>query len=163
MNSQPRPAASCRWGAAASGARSRWPTRRWVAGDSQRLPAGRPSSTSCRERTRPSTANRRILQYLSKHFHADDIALNAWCGTWISAGFDALEALLAQDKFRDAFCFDMAPTLADVYLVPQIESARRFKVDMSQWPLISEVDAACASLPAFALAAPLAQPDAASV
>jgi maleylpyruvate isomerase len=27
-----------------------------------------------------------------------------------------------------------APTLADVYLVPQVESARRFKVDMSRCP-----------------------------
>ncbi|MGJ7491491.1 maleylacetoacetate isomerase [Variovorax sp. ZT4R33] len=107
--------------------------------------------------------NRRILQYLREHFGADDIALNAWCGTWISAGFDALEALLAQDKARSAFCFGTAPTLADVYLVPQTESARRFGLDVSRWPLISEVDAVCAKLPAFAQAAPLAQPDAALV
>jgi maleylpyruvate isomerase len=32
---------------------------------------------------------------------------------------------------------------------------------MAAWPLISAIDAACAQLPAFAQAAPLAQPDAA--
>lgn len=39
--------------------------------------------------------------------------------------------------------------MADVYLVPQVESARRFGVDMARWPLISAIDAAC-MLPAFA-------------
>ena len=53
-----------------------------------------------------------------------------------------------------------APSLADVYLIPQVESARRFGVDMAAWPLIREVDTACAELPAFARAAPAAQPDA---
>ena len=105
--------------------------------------------------------NRRILQYLRKQFGADESAVNAWCGTWISAGFDALEALLAQEKARSGFCFGSAPTLADVYLVPQVESARRFGVDMARWPLLCEVDAVCATLPAFAQAAPAAQPDAA--
>ena len=59
------------------------------------------------------------------------------------------------------FCFGQAPTLADVYLVPQVESSRRFKVDMNRWPRISAIDAACASIPAFAQAAPMQQPDAA--
>jgi len=47
-----------------------------------------------------------------------------------------------------------------VYLIPQVESARRFKVDMSRWPLISAVDAACNALDAFQQAAPSVQPDA---
>ena len=104
--------------------------------------------------------NRRILQYLRQQFGADEAAINAWCATWITAGFDALEALLAQDSTRGSFCFGGAPSMADVYLVPQVESARRFGVDMGRWPLISAVDAACHALPAFAQAAPLAQPDA---
>ena len=104
--------------------------------------------------------NRRILQYLRKSFGANEDAVNAWCGTWIGAGFDAIEALLAQDKARGAFCFGNAPSMADVYLIPQVESARRFNVDLARWPLISAVDHACGELPAFAQAAPLAQPDA---
>jgi len=104
--------------------------------------------------------NRRILETLRKQFGCDEAAINAWCGTWIAAGFDAIEALLAADTARGDFCFGGAPTLADVYLVPQVESARRFGVDLSRWPLISAVDAACAQLPAFADAAPMKQPDA---
>ena len=104
--------------------------------------------------------NRRILEALRRDFGADETAVQRWCATWISAGFDAIEALLAADPRRGDFCFGGAPTLADVYLVPQGESARRFKVDMGRWPLIGAVDAACLRLPAFRDAAPSAQPDA---
>ncbi|MDD2728921.1 maleylacetoacetate isomerase [Malikia sp.] len=104
--------------------------------------------------------NRRILEYLRKTFGADDEAINAWCGTWISAGFDAYEALLAADANRGRFSHGDQPTIADCYLIPQVESARRFKVDLSRWPLISAIDAACGELEAFSKAAPAAQPDA---
>ncbi len=104
--------------------------------------------------------NRRILETLRHDFGADDVAVNRWCATWIGAGFDAIEALLASDPQRGEFCFGKAPTLADVYLVPQVESARRFKVDIGLWPRIGAIDAACAPLGAFRDAAPAAQPDA---
>lgn len=104
--------------------------------------------------------NRRILQALRQRFGADEAAVNAWCGSWIAAGFDAIEALLAADTTRARFCFGTAPTLADVHLVPQVESARRFGVDLARWPRIVAVDAACAGIEAFARAAPARQPDA---
>jgi maleylpyruvate isomerase len=104
--------------------------------------------------------NRRILEALRHRFGADEAAVNDWCGTWISAGFDTIETLLAADTRRGDFCFGNTPTLADVYLVPQVEGARRFKVDIARWPRIQAVDAACGQLEAFRKAAPAAQPDA---
>jgi maleylpyruvate isomerase len=44
--------------------------------------------------------------------------------------------------------------------VPQVESARRFNVDVARWPRIAAVDTACAALEAFSTAAPARQPDA---
>ena len=105
--------------------------------------------------------NRRILEALRHSFGANDDAINQWCGTWISAGFDAYEALLAADPHRGRFSHGDAPTLADCYLIPQIESARRFKVDLTRWPLIMAVEQACMALEAFQKAAPSQQPDAA--
>ena len=105
--------------------------------------------------------NRRILEYLRHTFGTNDDAINAWCGTWISAGFDAYEALLAADTKRGSFSHGDAPTIADCYLIPQIESARRFKVDLTKWPLIMAVEKACMELEAFQKAAPSQQPDAA--
>ena len=104
--------------------------------------------------------NRRILEYLRHNMGANEDAINAWCGTWITAGFDAYEALLAADTQRGRFSHGDAPTLADCYLVPQIESARRFKVDLSRWPLILGIEQACMALEAFQKAAPGQQPDA---
>lgn len=104
--------------------------------------------------------NRRILEYLRKQLGANEDAINAWCATWITDGFNAYETLLAADKTRGAFSYGNTPTLADVYLIPQVESARRFKVDLTQWPLISSVEKACMSLEAFQRAAPSQQPDA---
>ncbi|MBA4256818.1 MAG: maleylacetoacetate isomerase [Polaromonas sp.] len=98
--------------------------------------------------------NRRILEYLRHTFGADDTAINTWCGTWIGDGFDAFEALIASRASNGSYCFGDTPTLADVYLIPQVESARRFQVDVSRWPRIAAIDAACAQLPAFADAAP---------
>ena len=104
--------------------------------------------------------NRRILETLRKQFGANEEAVNAWCATWISAGFDAYEALIAADAQRGRFSFGDTPTLADVYLIPQVESARRFKVDLTQWPHIMAVEKACMELDAFQKAAPGQQPDA---
>ncbi len=97
---------------------------------------------------------------LRNDFGADDAAVNRWCATWIAAGFDTIEALLAADPHRVEFCFGNSPALADVYLVPQGESARRFKVDLTRWPRLLGVDEACSSFEAFVKAAPAAQPDA---
>ena len=104
--------------------------------------------------------NRRILQYLRQQFGASEDAINAWCSRWISDGFDAYESMLSRDPERGAFSCGDSPSMADLYLVPQVESARRFNVDLSRWPLISAIDAACMALPAFADAAPLRQADA---
>ena len=104
--------------------------------------------------------NRRILEYLRHNLKTDEAAINTWCGHWITQGFDAYEALLAADPKRAGFSFGDRPGLADVYLVPQVESARRFKLDMARWPLITAVDAACMALEAFQKAAPAQQPDA---
>ena len=104
--------------------------------------------------------NRRILETLRRTFGCDEAAVQRWCATWIEAGFDAIEALLAADRRRGAFSFGDAPTLADVYLVPQVESARRFNVDLAPYPNILAIDAACGDLDAFRRAAPQMQPDA---
>ncbi len=105
--------------------------------------------------------NRRILEKLRHDLGADEAAVLRWCATWIEAGFDSIEALLAADPRRGDFCFGNSPTLADVYLIPQVESARRFKVDMGRWPRVQAIDAACGKLGVFREAVPGAQPDAA--
>ncbi len=133
-------------------------------------PALLPSHIDARARVRALAAivgcdvhpinNRRILEALRHQFGADEAAVQRWCATWITDGFDALEALLAGDTQRGDFCFGGAPTIADVYLVPQIESARRFELDIGRWPNVLAIDKACGRIEAFRKAAPAGQPDA---
>jgi maleylpyruvate isomerase len=39
--------------------------------------------------------NRRILEYLRGTLGCDEGTINTWCATWITAGFDTIEALIA--------------------------------------------------------------------
>ncbi len=104
--------------------------------------------------------NRRVLEYLRKRLFTSETEVTVWCATWIHAGFEALEQMLRHDWRRGRFCFGDSPTLADVYLVPQVESSRRFFVDLSLYPTIMAIEQACAELDAFRRAAPDMQPDA---
>ena len=58
------------------------------------------------------------------------------------------------------FLFGGAPTLAEVYLLPQMANARRFGVDLAPYPRLVAADAAARALPEFERAAPEHQPDA---
>lgn len=99
--------------------------------------------------------NKRILAYLRHELGQDETAVQAWIANWIQKGFSAIETLLAHDtKRHPGLCFGDTPTLADVYLVPQVYSARRFNVDLSAFPLIVAVDAHCNRLDAFKRAHP---------
>ncbi len=96
------------------------------------------------------------LKYLRSSFAADDAACAAWVGHWISHGFTGVEALIDGGEF----CFGTSPTLADVYLVPQVFAANRFKVNLDAFPKIRRAASHCAAIEAFAKAAPDQQPDA---
>ena len=102
--------------------------------------------------------NLRVLKALKDDFGADQAATDAWAARWITAGFDALETLVA--RHGDGWCFGAAPTLADCYLIPQLYSARRFNVALDPWPRLRAIEAAAEAHPAFAAAHPDRQPDA---
>ena len=87
----------------------------------------------------------------------DKDAVQGWARTVIEEGLDAYEQRLARTAGR--FSFGDSPTLADVFLVPQLGNARRFGARLD-WPRILAVEAACRELAAFAAAAPEVQPDA---
>lgn len=104
--------------------------------------------------------NLRVLNALRDTFAADETAVKHWCARWITAGFSALEQRLASDGHRGRYACGDAPSLADVYLVPQVYSARRFEVDLSPFPRIVEIDDACRELEPFRAAEPGNQADA---
>jgi maleylpyruvate isomerase len=86
-------------------------------------------------------------QAIARHFNARGLA----------------ELELVARETAGTFLVGGALSLADVCLVPQLYSARRFGVDTAAYPTLARVEAACAALPAFRGAHPDAQADATPV
>ena len=106
--------------------------------------------------------NLSVTGYLRETVRADEAAIKLWLHHWISRGLSAFEALLTRQLQPGDFCLGATPTLADVCLVPQCYSARRFGIEPAVWPRIARIEQACAALSAFQRAAPEQQPDAVS-
>jgi len=104
--------------------------------------------------------NLRVLRYLTGTLGVSDAQKDGWYRYWCDTGLEALERRLAADAATGGFCHGDAPTLADVFLVPQMANARRMAVDLAGFPTLVRIDATCQALPAFADAAPARQPDA---
>lgn len=96
--------------------------------------------------------NLRILSAIRGDFEATNPQVKAWITRWITQGFAALEVLVAHHGGR--FAFGDTPTLADCYLVPQLDSAERYKVDMTPYPRICAAGAAARALPEVEAARP---------
>lgn len=105
--------------------------------------------------------NLRVLQYLKRELNLDEGARERWYRHWIATGFTSFEASLAAGGMG-RFCHGDAPGLADTCLIPQLFNARRFDCDLTAYPRMLAIEAACAALPAFAAAHPARQPDAES-
>jgi maleylpyruvate isomerase len=103
--------------------------------------------------------NLRVLKYLVGELGADEAAKLTWYRHWVTEGFGALEAMVTREAGSGDFCHGDTPTLADLCLVPQVFNAERFECDLSAYPRIRRITANCRALPAFAEAAPGAQPD----
>ncbi len=104
--------------------------------------------------------NLRILNYLEYNLAIDEPKRNAWYQHWVAEGLRALEEKLAFEQKHGEYCLANSPTLADVCLVPQMANARRFKCDLSNYPILTAIDAKCRELKSFVDAAPENQPDA---
>jgi maleylacetoacetate isomerase len=98
--------------------------------------------------------NLRVLQHLESTLGIAQAARDEWYRHWIATGFAALEEALGRDASRGRFCFGDQPGMADACLVPQVYNARRYSVDLTPYPRIVAIDAACRELPAFESAAP---------
>ena len=102
--------------------------------------------------------NLSVLNYLKGPLRAGAEEVNAWYRTWIKRGFESLETVL--ERHAGDCCFGDQPTFADCCLVPQVFNARRFEVDLGDFPTVCRVSDHCSGLEPFAAAHPARQPDA---
>ena len=104
--------------------------------------------------------NLRVLQYFENEWNVPQPERDEWVRHWIVDGFTAAEAMLADHPSTGEHCEGNTPGYADCCLIPQIYNARRFGVDMDQFPTMQRIEATCLALPAFDAARPERQPDA---
>lgn len=102
--------------------------------------------------------NLRVLQYLKAPLACTETQRNNWYQHWISVGLKGLEVQLQDSNAQ--FCFGDSASLADCCLIPQIYNAKRFNIDLTDYPKIESIYAHCNRLSAFQDAAPDAQQDA---
>jgi len=101
--------------------------------------------------------NLRVLSYLEEKLHLSEQARDHWYAHWVREGFRSLEPMLAERE-TGRFCHGDSPSLADVFLVPQVVNAQRFKVDLADFPRLVGIFEQCMKLPAFERAHPAKHP-----
>ena len=102
--------------------------------------------------------NQPVLKYLRDELRQEREAVTRWYHHWLARTFEPVEARLDQYESGD-FLFDR-PGLFETILVPQLYNARRFGLDLTPYPRITRIDAACTRVDPFIAAHPDNQPDA---
>lgn len=101
--------------------------------------------------------NLKVLQKIERDFNGNQDTKNKWAHYWIQDGFMALEKVLL--KLAGNYSYKNKLSAADCFVVPQVFNAKRFNVDLAQFPTIQRIFDSCMNVPAFSKAAPENQPD----
>jgi len=104
--------------------------------------------------------NLRVLRHLVGALQFDEAAKTAWARHWIERGLAVVEARLQAKPARSRFCWGDTPGYADCLLWPQVFNAQRFGVDLTPFPAVNAVVAACEADPRLAATHPSRVPDA---
>jgi|NOAtaT_6_FD_contig_41_4593656_length_594_multi_5_in_0_out_0_2 maleylacetoacetate isomerase len=99
--------------------------------------------------------NLRLLDMIDTKYKGDK---QEFATHWVTKGLGTLEEILKTSKGK--YCFGDQITIADCYLIPQIQGAiMRFGIKIDDFPNIKAVHDNLKDLPAFEKAHPKNQPD----
>ena len=101
--------------------------------------------------------NLRVVSHLKMHYEFSEDMAVAWMHHWMHTTFVALEQAI---DTASNYCFGNEPTLADVFLVPQVFNAQRWGLDLSPYPTLVKVSEFANQQSAFMQAHPNNQSDA---
>ncbi len=103
--------------------------------------------------------NLRVLRYLTHSLGHDEAAIATWSNHWIAAGFEALEKLLAEDRWTGGFCYGDTQFLPKSRSCSQVVNAERYRLDLTPYATITRIFRRCMELEPFLAAHPDNQPD----
>jgi maleylacetoacetate isomerase len=120
----------------------------------------------CRVRALVEIVNAGIqpLQNLNvtQRLPGDAAAKDEWIRHYIAKGLGAFERAIHMNVaagFTGDFSFGSSLTAADLFLIPQLAAARRFKVDLAPFARVVRAEAMALAVPGLDAAAPERQPD----
>ena len=88
--------------------------------------------------------NLRVLNYLRTNLQQTEDEVGSWYRHWISVGLTSLEQQISTSQFYSGeFVFGTQFTLADLCLLPQLVSARRFQGTLDSYPTLLKIEAHC--------------------
>jgi maleylacetoacetate isomerase/maleylpyruvate isomerase len=102
-------------------------------------------------------SNLKVLQYLEKNHQYTQEQKEQWISHWYPKGLIALETWLKKNSKQ--YCFGDQISYADCFLVPLVFTCVRFKVDLTNYPLILKINENCLKVDAFKKAHPFNQID----
>lgn len=91
----------------------------------------------------------RVHVYLRDVLGVDAGRRRRWFEHWLLEGLDAIELWLTADAGSRRFAVGDTVSIADVCLVPQLDLARRNRIDVEEFPRLAALERACMALPAF--------------
>lgn len=103
--------------------------------------------------------NLHVAKYVEALIPDKDRVRADWMAHFIKKGLDGFEGLLVRQP-ASPFASGTAPGLVDCCLVPQLYNARRWGIDISNYPLLAKIELNCLALSAFDAARPEEQKDA---
>lgn len=102
--------------------------------------------------------NLKVFQFLNKQYQIRAVE-DGWYEHWLLNGLNVLEEILPETVIDTGYCFGNAPTMADIFLIPQLYNAKRFNMPIATFPKLFAVNQHCLTIPAFIKASPEQQTD----
>src|ERR1700681_354266 len=99
----------------------------------------------------------RVRNHLAKAYGADAKAIESWGKHWTTEGLATYERLLAH-RAPDPFALGAEPGLADICIAGQVVGAHFLKLELSAFPIVSDLADRCFAMPAFVTSHPFEQP-----
>lgn len=99
-----------------------------------------------------------VLKLLESRYGIPEDTRREWVHHHMARGLQALEKVLSHRA--GTFCFGGRLTAADVFLIPQLATCRRYQLDLGPYPTLCRIEESCLKLEPFKKAAPENQPDA---
>lgn len=101
--------------------------------------------------------NLKVFAFLEKSYGANEELKQQWINKWVIDGLNAFAKTI--QSYTGLYCFGDQITAADLFLVPQMVTVIRFKVDIAQFTTLKPIYERCLELESFKTSHPFRQPD----